>query len=85
MSKLQKITDRIINNSGTVTYAELSYVLSRLGYLEVKTVKTSGSRVAFYNKTKNLLIRLHKPHPGNELKDYQIKLLKTHLEQNNLI
>ncbi len=85
VSKLQKILDRIINNSGRVTYTELSYVLSRFGYLEVKTGKSSGSRVAFYNKSKKVLIRLHKPHPGNELKDYQIKLIKAHFEQNNLI
>ncbi len=85
VSKLQKNLDRIINNSGTVTYSELSYVLSRFGYQEVKTGKTSGSRVTFYNQSKKLLIRLHKPHPSNELKDYQIKLIKALLEQNNLI
>ena len=85
VSKLQKILDRIINNSGAVTYSELSYVLSRVGYQEVKIGKTSGSRVAFYNQSKKLLIRLHKPHPSNELKDYQIKLIKAHLGQNNLI
>jgi hypothetical protein len=85
VSKLQKFLDWIINNSGTVTYSELSYVLSRFGYQEVKPGKTSGSRVAFYNQSKKLLIRLHKPHPSNELKDYQIKLIKAHLEQNNLI
>ncbi|MBK7811758.1 MAG: type II toxin-antitoxin system HicA family toxin [Saprospiraceae bacterium] len=85
MSKLQKILDRIIRNSGTVTYAELTYVLIKLGYREIKTEKTSGSRVAFYNESKKLLIRLHKPHPDNELKDYQIKLIHAHFEQNKLL
>ena len=85
VGKLQKILDRIINGSGTITYAELSYVLSKLGYKEIKTGKTSGSRVAFYNDSKKLLIRLHKPHPGNELKDYQIKLIYSHLDQNKLL
>ncbi|NOT38228.1 MAG: type II toxin-antitoxin system HicA family toxin [Saprospiraceae bacterium] len=85
MSKLQKILDRIINGSGTITYAELIYVLSKLGYKEIKTGKTSGSRVAFYNDSKKLLIRLHKPHPRNELKDYQIKLIFSHLDQNKLL
>ncbi len=85
MSKLDKILNRIINGSGTITYAELNFVLSKLGYKEVKTGKTSGSRVAFYNDSKKLLIRLHKPHPGNELKDYQIKLILSHLEQNKLL
>jgi hypothetical protein len=37
------------------------------------------------NETKKILIRLDKPHPGNELKDYQIKLIRAHFEQNNLI
>ncbi|MBK7231534.1 MAG: type II toxin-antitoxin system HicA family toxin [Saprospiraceae bacterium] len=61
------------------------YVLIKLGYREIKTGKTSGSRVAFYNESKKLLIRLHKPHPGNELKDYQIKLIHAHFEQNKLL
>lgn len=85
VSKLQKILDRIINSSGTITYIELSYVLSKFGYPEIKTGKTSGSRVAFYNKSKKLLIRLHKPNPGNELKDYQGRLIRSHLEQNKLL
>jgi len=85
VSKLEKILDRIISSSGTITYAELIFVLSKLGYKEIKTGKTSGSRVAFYNDSKKLLIRLHKPHPGNELKDYQIKLILSHLQQNKLI
>lgn len=85
MSKLQKILDWIINSSGTIIYSELSYVLSKFGYLEIKTGKTSGSRVAFYNKSKKLLIRLHKPHPSNELKDYQVKLIRSHFEQNKLL
>ncbi len=85
MSKFQKIVDRLISGSGTVTYAELVYILSKFGYKEIKTGKTSGSRVAFYNESKRLLIRLHKPHPGNELKEYQTKLIRTHLEQNKLL
>lgn len=85
VSKLQKILDRIINSSGIIIYIELSYVLSKFGNLEIKTGKTSGSRVTFYNKSKKLLIRLHKPHPGNELKDYQVRLIRTHLEQNKLL
>ena len=85
VSKLQKILDWIINSSGTIIYSELSYVLSKFEYFEIKTGKTSGSRVAFYNKSKKLLIRLHKPHPSNELKDYQVKLIRSHFEQNKLL
>jgi len=85
LSKFNKIADRIRSHSGTITYNELTYFLGRLGYKEIKLGKTSGSRVAFYNESKEIFIRLHKPHPTNELKDYQIGLIRTHLEQNKLI
>lgn len=85
MSKFQKIVERLINSSDTITYAELTFILSKLAYYEIKGAKTFGSRVAFYNDSKKLLIRLHQPHPGNELKEYQKKLIRTHLEQNKLI
>lgn len=85
MGRLDKIIDRIKNGSGTISYAELRYVLGQLGYSEIKSGKTSGSRVGFFNKQKNLLIRLHRPHPSNELKDYQLKLIRLHLVQNDLI
>jgi len=85
VSQYQKIVDRIINNSGTVTYVELIYVIKKLGYNEIKTGKTSGSRVAFYSQKSGLLIRLYKPYPGNELEDYQIKLIRIHFEENKLL
>jgi predicted RNA binding protein YcfA (HicA-like mRNA interferase family) len=85
MSKIQKILSRIVTGSGTVTYAELTYVLARLGFEEIRTGKTSGSRVAFWHRDKDIIIRLHKPHPGNELKDYQVKMIRSLLEQNKLI
>lgn len=85
MGKLEKIVLRIKNSVGTITYDELSYVLSQFGYLEIKTGKTSGSRVAFYNENKDIILRLHKPHPGNELKNYQLKMIREHLKENHLL
>ncbi len=85
MNKFERIIKRIISGSGTITYSELIFILKKLDYTEIKTGKTSGSRVAFYNENLNDIIRLHKPHPGNELKLYQIKLIHTHLEQKKLI
>ncbi len=85
MSKLEKIIERILNGSGTISYQELTYVLHSFRYKTLPSGKTSGSRVAFYNPDLNDLIRLHKPHPGNELKDYQVKLIRSHLKQNGLI
>lgn len=47
MGKLDKILLRIKNGVGTISYDELSFVLTQFGYVEIKTGKTSGSRVAF--------------------------------------
>jgi hypothetical protein len=85
MSKYERILDRIRSGEGSVTYQELNYLLVKLGYFEKKAGKTSGSRIAFYNPTLKHIIRLHKPHPGNELKEYQKKYIKTTLEEIKLI
>ncbi|MBU1627588.1 type II toxin-antitoxin system HicA family toxin [bacterium] len=75
MSQSDKLLKKLLSKPKDFTYNELKTLLRRLGYKEAKTGKTSGSRVAFLNhKTKNI-IRLHKPHPGNELKKYQISYL----------
>jgi hypothetical protein len=85
MGKLEKLLDRLNNGTGTITYQELKYLLSCLGYKELSTGKTSGSRVAFWNDEKKDIIRLHKPHPGNELRDYQRQLIREHLVKNKEI
>lgn len=85
MGKLEKIVQRLKSGSDTITYQELEYLLGQLGYAVLKGGKTSGSRVAFWYAEKADIIRLHKPHPGNELKDYQRKLIKSHLEERSLI
>lgn len=47
-------------------------VLSHFGYEEVTGGKTGGSRRRFVDEDKNI-IWLHKPHPGNIVKQYQLK------------
>jgi len=83
LGKLDKLKQRLKDGTGTITYQELKYLLGQFGYAELKSGKTSGSRVAFWNEEKQDIVRLHKPHPGNELKDYQRKLIKSHLEEKN--
>ena len=45
------------------------------GFEEETLKNTSGSRVMFINKQLGLSFRLHKPHPSNILKIYQVKEL----------
>jgi predicted RNA binding protein YcfA (HicA-like mRNA interferase family) len=66
------------------TWEELSSLLRKLGYKEARTGKTAGSRRRFVHATA-ATISLHKPHPGNELKRYQVDQLIDTLKQEGLI
>ena len=72
MSKFDKLFKKLLSKSKNFTYKELKIILSALDYSEFKKGKTSGSRVAFINNKTKHIIRLHKPHPQNTLKQYQI-------------
>ena len=85
MSKDQKLIVRLLLKPKDFTYNELCRVLNSLGYEESQSGKTSGSRVAFIDKSNNHIIRLHKPHPSNELKQYQIELVIEELKSRGLI
>ena len=85
MSKGEKLIKRLLGKPNDFTYKELVSLLSHLGYVETQSGKTSGSRVAFINEKSKHIIRLHKPHPGNELKRYQIEQLIEELRARSLI
>ena len=72
MSKLEKEIERLKSKPKDYTYEEAKSLLNKLGYIENNKGKTSGSRVIFINK-ENIKIELHKPHPRNVLKMYQIE------------
>ena len=84
MSKLEKAIERLKSKPKDFTYDEAKKILNNLGFLEHNKGKTSGSRVAFINKN-NVKIDLHKPHPGNILKLYQINKLLNKLKELEVI
>lgn len=85
MSKLQKTIDKLLNLNQGFTFNELEYLLRKLGYKEKKTGKTSGSRKAYINKVSLHIIRIHKPHPGNEIKKYVRTYLISELKKKDLL
>lgn len=85
MSKLEKLIIKLLNSGSTITFQEIRYLLQKLNYKEKKTGKTSGSRVAFINPDSKHIIRLHKPHPGNELKKYTKNYIINELRKQGLI
>ena len=74
MSKKEKLIERLNSKPKDFTYQEAKTLLELLGFYEFNKGKTSGSRVVFIHKMVNKLkIRLHKPHPDNILKPYQLE------------
>lgn len=85
MSKFEKLIAKILNPSSVITYKEIRYLLTNLGYTESTKGKTSGSRVAFHNEKTKHIVRLHKPHPGNEIKDYVKRAIVVELKNKKMI
>jgi hypothetical protein len=85
MSRRDKLKRRFLTRPADFTYDEMSKLLKGFGYEETKTGKTAGSRVAFINNTSSHIIRLHKPHPGNIMKKYQMDLVEEALRAKGMI
>ena len=85
MSKIDKLIQRLLLRPKDFTYDNLVKLLEFFGYEEVKKGKTGGSRRAFVKQSTKHIIRLHKPHPGNLLKMYQVDKIIDELKNEGLI
>ncbi len=83
MSKNDKLLARLLTQPADFTWDELIRLLRQLGYSQQVSGKTSGSRRAFSNEV-GRIVRLHKPHPGNVLKKYQVRQLVQELNLSDL-
>ena len=72
MAQIDKLLNKLLSKPTDFTWEELVKILAHFGYYEMKKGKTGGSRRRFADDQKHM-INLHKPHPGNILKHYQIK------------
>lgn len=82
MSKPEKLVAKLRNLNGSFTWQELEKLLTRLGY---EKQEGRGSRVKFSNGSAADMVNLHKPHPGNELKQYARRQIIEKLENGGLI
>lgn len=85
MGKLEKIIRKFKDPKSVIVYNELEYLLGHMGYFEKKTGKTSGSRKAYIHPKTKHIIRIHKPHPGNELKRYVKDFIIAELIEEGLL
>ena len=85
LGKKEKLIARLKSKPKDFTLEEAETLLAFFSYFRSEKGKTSGSRIMFVNKMNHEKILLHKPHPGNELREYQIRQLIEHLSQEGLI
>ena len=77
MAQLGKLKARLCAKPKDFTWDELVKLLAAYGFESLTKGKTAGSRRQFYNPATQVAISLHKPHPGNLLKEYQLKEIIT--------
>ncbi|MCH7938997.1 MAG: type II toxin-antitoxin system HicA family toxin [Candidatus Marinimicrobia bacterium] len=80
MGEQEKLLEWFLPKPADLKYDELRRLLRGFGYEELKTGRTSGSRIAFANRQTKDIIRLHRPHPKPNLRRYQIDLMKQRWE-----
>lgn len=85
MGQKEKLIARLKTRPKDFTFDELERLLGYLSYVRDNKGKTSGSRVAFISGMHRTRIILHRPHPGNELRVYQIDQIIDILKQEGLI
>jgi hypothetical protein len=72
MSSHEKLLERFLKLPKDFTWDEAKRLLARYGYRQNNKGKTSGSRVKFEREDSDICLDLHKPHPRNILKPYQL-------------
>lgn len=84
MSRQEKLIKRLLSVPKDFTWDELVKVLAHFEYEELTGGKTGGSRRRFVDGNKNI-ITLHKPHPGNIVKQYALREVITHLKEKGFL
>lgn len=80
MSKSEKLIAKFKTTRGVFVWNDLVAMLGSIGF---EMEQGSGSRVRFVKG--DLIIKLHKPHPGNEVKAYAVKQIQQTLKAEGLI
>jgi hypothetical protein len=84
LAQREKLIARLLGRPKDFTFQEAASLLGHFGYNETTSGKTGGSRVAFANSKRDY-IRMHKPHPRNILKEYQVEFLVNKLKERGLL
>ena len=84
MCTKEKLRNRFLKMPSDFTFDEMQRLLEGYGYEKSNKGKTSGSRLIFKNGAKRPIM-LHKPHPGNIVKEYAMKQVLEDLKEAGFI
>ena len=84
MGTKEKLRERFKKMPSDFTFDEMQRLLEGFGYEKSNKGKTSGSRIIYKNGDKRPIM-LHKPHPGNIVKEYAMKQVLDDLKEAGLI
>ena len=84
MGTKEKLSNRFLKMPSDFTFDEMQRLLEGYGYEKSNKGKTSGSRLIFKNGNKRPIM-LHKPHPGNIVKEYAMKQVFDDLKEAGFI
>lgn len=84
MGSKEKLRERFMRIPSDFTFDEMQRLLEGYGYERSNKGKTSGSRIIFKNGDKRPIM-LHKPHPGNIVKEYAMKQVYNELKEAGLL
>ena len=84
MGTKEKLRERFLKLPSDFTFDEMQRLLEGYGYERSNKGRTSGSRLIFKNGDKRPIM-LHKPHPGNIVKEYAMKQVLEDLREAGFI
>ena len=84
MGSREKLREPFTKMPSDVPCDEMQRLLEGYGYERSNKGRTSGSRLIFKNGNKRPIM-LHKPHPGNIMKEYAMKQVLDDLREAGLI
>ena len=84
MSTKEKLLQRFQSCPKDFTIDEMDSLMNYLGYRRNDKGKTSGSRIAYLSDGLPPIL-LHRPHPGNTFKQYQLRQIFELLKSEGLI
>jgi hypothetical protein len=84
MGTKEKLRNRFLKMPSDFTFDEMQRLQEGYGYEKSNKGNTSGSRLIFKNGNKRPIM-LHKPHPGNIVKDYAMKQVFEDLKEAGFI